>query len=85
MSNKQEEFEAAIKLLLDKFPSQRNSLFDDDEWLLFEKYVPQVLALARNYNDSQKKPNPLTPNMEFVHLLTNASKYAGSHNCFEHC
>ena len=74
MENLQEEFEAATKLLLDKFPSQRDSTFDDDQWLLFERYVPQVLALARNFNESQKKSSPLIPNMDFVHLLTNAAK-----------
>ncbi|KAI1410375.1 hypothetical protein F5Y13DRAFT_192236 [Hypoxylon sp. FL1857] len=73
MDNAQEEFEAAIRLLLMKIPSQRSSKFNDEEWLLYERYIPQVIALAKNYNDSQTKPNPLKPTMDFVRLLTNSS------------
>ncbi|KAI0139030.1 hypothetical protein F4776DRAFT_47404 [Hypoxylon sp. NC0597] len=73
MDNAQEEFEAATKLLLAKIPSQRSSKFDNEEWLLYERYIPQVIALAKNYNDSQTKPKPLRPTMDFVRLLTNSS------------
>ncbi|KAI0888151.1 uncharacterized protein GGS22DRAFT_185531 [Annulohypoxylon maeteangense] len=73
MENPQEEFEAAIKLLLDKLPSQDSSKFDDKEWLLYKRYIPQVLALLKNYDDSQTDPNPLKPTMDFVRLLTNSS------------
>ncbi|KAI1458139.1 hypothetical protein F4805DRAFT_474585 [Annulohypoxylon moriforme] len=73
MDNPQEEFEAAIKLLLGKLPSQGSSKFDNDEWLLYKRYIPQVLALVKNYEDSQTNPNPLKPTMDFVRLLTNSS------------
>lgn len=73
LENPQQEFEAAIKLLLEKIPSQRSSRFDNDEWILYEKYIPQVLSLVKNYNDSQTKPKPLKPNEDFVRLLTNSS------------
>ena len=70
----QKEFEAATQLLLQKFPSQRERKYNDDEWLIYERYIPQVLALTRNYNASQSKPRPLKPNMDFVHLLADAVK-----------
>lgn len=73
MDNPQEDFENAIKLLLDKLPSQDSSKFDDDEWILYKRYIPQVLQLAKNYEDSQTQPNPLKPTMNFVRLLTNSS------------
>ncbi|KAI1097155.1 P-loop containing nucleoside triphosphate hydrolase protein [Jackrogersella minutella] len=69
----QEDFEAAIKLLLEKIPSQRSSKFNNEEWMLYERYIPQVLALAKNYNDSQANPKPLEPTMDFVRLLTYSS------------
>lgn len=75
MENPQENFNAAIRLLLEKFPSQRSSKFDDEAWLTVERYIPQVLALAKNYNESQSKPNALQPNMDFVRLLGYAAKY----------
>ncbi|KAH8803590.1 hypothetical protein F5884DRAFT_510069 [Xylogone sp. PMI_703] len=72
MGDSQENFEAATKLLLDKFPSQRSNVYDDDEFLLYERYIPQVLALAKSY-DSQTKSDHLKPTMDFVSLLANAS------------
>lgn len=76
MDDSQEYFEAATKLLLAKLPSERSNKYDDDEFALYELYIPQVLALERSYNDSQQKTNPLKPNMNFVKLLVNAAKYA---------
>ncbi|CAH0056955.1 unnamed protein product [Clonostachys solani] len=71
--NKQEHFEAAIQLLLEKFPSQREKNFGNKFWILYEKYLPQVLALVKNYNSSQGKPDPLRPTKSFVILLTNSA------------
>jgi len=73
--NPQETFEAATKLLLAKLPRELTNKFDDEEWLLYERYIPQALALAGNYNDSQTKPNPLMPNMDFVTLMANSAKW----------
>lgn len=74
MDNPQDIFEAAIRLLLEKFPSQRSNKYNDEEWILYDQYIPQVLVLAGNYNDSQGKKNALYPTMNFVSLLTNAAK-----------
>ncbi|KAI0377693.1 hypothetical protein F5Y04DRAFT_263483 [Hypomontagnella monticulosa] len=73
MDDPQEEFEAAVTLLLGKIPSQSSTKFDNDEWIMYERYIPQVLSLAKHYRDSQTKPNPLKPNMDFVRLLTNSA------------
>lgn len=73
MNSPQEHFEAATQLLLEKFPSERSNQYDNEEWLLYERYIPQVIALTRNFVDSQAKPNPLKPTMDFVSLLTNAA------------
>lgn len=75
MDNPQEKFNATVKLLLSKFPSERANQYDDEEWVLYERYVPQVLALTRNYNDSQGGSQPIKPTMDFVLLLVNAAKY----------
>lgn len=74
MKNPQEEFEAATRLLLSKFPSERSNKYDNDELVLYERYIPQVLSLARNYNESLLKPRPLKPNRDFISLLVNAAK-----------
>ena len=74
MSNPQEAFEAATQLLLEKFPSPRENTYDDDEWLTYKRYIPQVLALMKNYNDSQSKPRSLVPTMDFVSLLAASVK-----------
>ncbi|KAK1455472.1 hypothetical protein CMEL01_04232 [Colletotrichum melonis] len=73
MDDRQEQFDAATKLLLRKFPGERENKYDNEEWILYEKYIPQVLALSRNYADSQSKPNPLKASMDFVNLLVNAA------------
>ncbi|KAF0329893.1 transcriptional xre family [Colletotrichum asianum] len=73
MDDRQEQFDAATRLLLQKFPGERDNKYDDDEWILYEKYIPQVLALSKNYADSQSKANPLKANMDFVNLLVNAA------------
>ncbi|KAK0631075.1 hypothetical protein B0T17DRAFT_239362 [Bombardia bombarda] len=71
--HRQEQFEADTKLLLGKLPHERANKYDNEEWALLEKYVPQVLELAKSYNDSQEKPNPLKANMDFVNLLVNTA------------
>ncbi|KAK1636215.1 hypothetical protein BDP81DRAFT_406959, partial [Colletotrichum phormii] len=72
MDDRQEQFDAATKLLLRKFPGECENKYDDDEWILYEKYIPQVLALSKNYADSQTKPNPLKASMDFVNLVNAA-------------
>ncbi|CAG8978829.1 hypothetical protein HYALB_00013203 [Hymenoscyphus albidus] len=73
MDKRQETFEATTRLLLGKFPRERDNKYDDEEWILYEMYIPQVIALAKNYMDSITKPNPLRANMDFVNLLVNAA------------
>ncbi|KAF2753267.1 hypothetical protein EJ05DRAFT_504920 [Pseudovirgaria hyperparasitica] len=72
MENPQEQFEAATRLLLEKFPPERSNQYNDEEWLIYERYIPSVLALVRDYNDSQKNKSRIKPNMNFVKLLANA-------------
>ena len=74
LADPQEDFDAATKLLLEKFPSQGENKYNDEEWLIYERYIPQVLALARNYNDFQTKATPLRPKMNFITLLAVAVK-----------
>ncbi|KAJ8124006.1 hypothetical protein ONZ43_g173 [Nemania bipapillata] len=77
MENRQKRFEATAQFLLEKFPRERENKYDNEEWVLYETYIPQVLALAANYNDSQSKPDPLIANMDFVNLLVNAANWLG--------
>ncbi|KAI4279470.1 MAG: hypothetical protein L6R38_005037 [Xanthoria sp. 2 TBL-2021] len=74
IANPQHIFESATQLLLEKFPSQRENKYNDDKWLTYERYIPQVLALMSNYNDSQSNARPLKPNIDFVNLLAVAVK-----------
>ena len=74
MDNPQESFESAIKLLLSKLPGDRFNKYVNEEWILYEWYLPQALALAHNYTNSQTKPNPLKPNIDFVALMVSAAK-----------
>ncbi len=53
MDNSQESFEAAVKLLLSKLPRDRSNKYVDEEFILYERYIPQALALAHNYKDSK--------------------------------
>ncbi|KAK7990146.1 hypothetical protein PG989_010461 [Apiospora arundinis] len=72
MDNPQEKFEAAVKILLDKFPPERGNEYNDEEWILYERYIPQVLSLVGNYKESKKQAVPLKADMNFVRLLANA-------------
>lgn len=74
METPQEQFEAATRLLLSKFQAERLNKYDNEEWILYERYIPQVLSIARNYNESLLKPRPLEPNKDFIGLLVNAAK-----------
>ncbi|OHE96718.1 hypothetical protein CORC01_08035 [Colletotrichum orchidophilum] len=70
----QEQFDAATKLLVRRFPGERENKHDDEEWILCGKYIPQVLTLSKNYVDSQTKSRPLKTSMNFINLLVNAAK-----------
>jgi hypothetical protein len=60
MENPPEKFEAATKLLLSKLPRDLSNKFNDEEWILYERYIPQALALAGTYNDSQTEEASFT-------------------------
>lgn len=79
MDNPQEKFEAATKLLLNQLPSERSNQYNDAEWVLYDRYIPQVMSLVRNYKDSQSQRTPLKADMDFVRLLVNAAKSVSSH------
>ncbi len=72
VENPQEKFEAAVKLLLLRLPNNYANKNNNDQWVLYDRYIPQVLALANHYNESQTKPKPLKPTMDFISLLANA-------------
>ncbi|GAB7361199.1 hypothetical protein MBLNU230_g1230t1 [Neophaeotheca triangularis] len=62
----QEDFEAAIRLLLDKIPNERSATYDDYESLTYTQWTPHVLALSKTYDDSRRLPDAqrLKPNMD---------------------
>jgi hypothetical protein len=70
---RQKRFDRAFELVRHVFPRQSpyrapvNNL-----WLVYEKYLPQVLSLHTSYVSSN---TPLAPSLAFTELLSDAGNY----------
>ncbi len=69
----QEGFGGAVKLLLDKFPSRGKLVIMDSLWEEGAKYLEQIAAVARNWRDSQNKPEALDPTIDFCNLMADCA------------
>ena len=67
--DRQDDFDATIRLLLDKFPDRGQSLVDERNWRQAERYLPQVLVALQKYGDTQKEQNPLKSSEDFLNLI----------------
>ncbi|OKL62715.1 hypothetical protein UA08_01361 [Talaromyces atroroseus] len=69
LDDRQDEFDATIRLLLDKFPSRGQSVVDERNWKQAERYLPQVLSAFERYCDTQKEQHPLRSSLNFLNLI----------------
>jgi hypothetical protein len=67
--DRQDNFDAAVVLLLGVFPSRGGSRVIDKDWPTAERYIPQVLALIRNYREEQ----PLRSSSNLCNLICDAT------------
>ncbi|RFU32517.1 hypothetical protein B7463_g3827, partial [Scytalidium lignicola] len=67
----QRNFDAAVQLLLQVFPSRDRSRIIEDNWPIAEFYLPQVLALIENY----RKEKTIRSSKNLCELICNASWY----------
>ena len=71
-SERQDAFEGAVKLLLDKFPKRELSTGQRREE--GDQLLPHISSLARNWKDSQTKQEPLKPTVDFCNLLADCAR-----------
>jgi tetratricopeptide (TPR) repeat protein len=71
--DRQEGFDGAVKLVLDKFPPRGDLVIMDSLWEEGAKYLEHISALARDWKDSQGKPEALKPTVDFCNLMANCA------------
>jgi hypothetical protein len=67
--DRQEAFNAAVKLLLERFPSRGESRLIDKDWPAAERYIQHALALIQSYRDAQMKQEPLRSSGDLCNLI----------------
>ena len=72
-NDRQDSFDGAVRLLLEVFPDRGDLVSSDDRWEEGDKYLGHIASLARSWNDSQEKPEPLKPTTDLCNLMANAS------------
>jgi len=72
-ADRQEGFDGAVKLLLDKFPHRGSLVIMDSLWEEGARYLEQIAAVARNWRDSQGKPEALKPSVDFCNLMADCA------------
>lgn len=78
--DRQDDFDATIRLLLDKFPDRGQSLVDERNWRQAERYLPQVLVALQKYSDTQKEQNPLKSSEDFLNLICDTLWYLATND-----
>ncbi|KAL8804836.1 MAG: hypothetical protein Q9182_002330 [Xanthomendoza sp. 2 TL-2023] len=73
MADRQEGFDGAVKLLLDKFPSRGSLVIMDALWEDGAKYLQQIASVAENWRESQLNQAPLKPTVEFCNLMADCA------------
>jgi hypothetical protein len=69
LDERQDQFDATIRLLLDRFPSRGQSLVDERNWKQAERYLPQVLVVLQAYCNTQKEQHPLKSSLNLLNLI----------------
>ncbi len=65
----QDSFDGAVKLLLEVFPDRGNLVSSHHRWEEGDRYLGHIASLARLWNDSQDKPEPLEPTTDLCNLI----------------
>ena len=74
-SDRQAAFEAAVKLVLDKFPSSDTVVSGDQSRENGDRLLPHVKSLAKWWAESQLKVEALIPTTDFVNLMIHCARY----------
>lgn len=77
-TDRQEGFDGAITLLLDKFPKRSSTTTMDYLWNEGGKYLQQIAAVTNDWHDSQNRSEPLLPSTTFCKLMADAAWYVRS-------
>lgn len=74
-NERQEAFDAAVKLLLSKFPDRGIMVPRVDRWEEGLLYLPHISTIANGWHDSQQRLEPLGPTLDFCNLMANAAYF----------
>ncbi|KAL8715178.1 MAG: hypothetical protein Q9220_001136 [cf. Caloplaca sp. 1 TL-2023] len=69
----QKEFADAVQLLLEKFPDRGSLVIKDSLWEDGAQYLQQIASVAEEWRDSQEKPMPLKPTVDFCNLMADCA------------
>ncbi|KAL8948298.1 MAG: hypothetical protein Q9222_005505 [Ikaeria aurantiellina] len=73
MSDHQEGFDGAVKLLLEKFPDRGSLVVMDSLWEDGAQHLEQIASVAKNWQNSQDRPAPLKPTVDFCNLMADCA------------
>lgn len=68
-NERQEAFKGAVKLIYDKSLTREHVVSSGHLRQEGDQYLPHVNSLARNWKNSQDKPEPLHPIADFFNLM----------------
>ena len=71
--DRQEEFNGAVALLRDEFPSRGDLVIMDALWEDGAHYLQQIAAVAQDWKESQEKESPLRPTVDFCNLMADCA------------
>jgi hypothetical protein len=72
-TQRQEAFDAVIKLLLKKFPSRGPMVTMDHLWEEGDGYLLQIASVASHWRESRQISNPLLATTDFCDLMADAA------------
>ena len=72
-ADRQDGFDGAVQLLLDKFPGRGSLVIMDSLWEEGARYLQQIKAIAEHWRDSQGKPEALKATVDFCNLTADCA------------
>ncbi|KAF4997491.1 hypothetical protein FGRMN_3855 [Fusarium graminum] len=72
-TERQEAFNAAVRLMFHAFPRGQGQLYD--KWERCQMNLEHILILKRHYKKERNDPIPIKPTMEFCWLLGDCARY----------